>query len=491
MVQHRAVIYVRLSRHRGADDPSTSPERQEEACRSYCEAQGWEVVEVVSDLDVSASEKGLRLGRPGLSRIRQLWGSIDVVIFLKIDRLARNVVDFAAFAEEARSHGAALVSVRDGLDLTTAGGRFVANVLAAFGEMEASTISERTRDGIRAVAASGRWAGGPPPYGYRSVPNPAGPGKVLDVDPDEAAFVKEAAAQVLSGTNLTAVVRWANGPHGRPPRRAASWSRVTLRQVLTGSAVAGRVVRLDADRKPVPVLDPDGVPVTIEAILTPDESAALRAVLAPTPDARKGGRKPSRLLSNIVTCGSCGSRLQVARRTSGDVTYRCMAAQDGHCTAPVSVAAEAVEDYVTAQFLDGVGDLPAFIRRSEVVGAAAVEEAEAAVAAALASLAEAATPTAFARLQAAHIAKAEAQAAPRNSVTRLVPTGKTIRETWESADVEDRRGLLSANVALAIIRRAVRRDRRLDPARVRLVFQPVHVDDAIPIEDWTAGQAVG
>jgi DNA invertase Pin-like site-specific DNA recombinase len=467
-----------------------SPDVQEDACRAYAEAQGWEVVETVRDLDVSGSDKGLRLGRPGLSRIRKLWGSIDVVIFLKIDRLARNVVDFTAFAEEARAHGADLVSVRDGLDLTTPGGRFVANVLAAFAEMEAATISERTRDGLRAVQASGRWSGGPAPYGFRSVDNPDGPGRVLAIHPEEAAFVQEAAERILAGENLTSVVRWANGPDGRPPRRADAWSRVTMRQVLTGSAIAGRVVRM-VDRRPVAVLDADGVPVTIPAIITPDESAALRDVLDPKPDARKaGGRKPARLLSGVLTCSSCHSKLQVARRTGKEIIYRCQNWQHGHCAAPVSVSAPAVEDYVTGVFLHGVGDLPAFVRRAEVTGGAAVADAEAAKGAALASLAQAATPAAFARLQAAQVELAEALAAPRETVLKLVPTGRTIAETWEAADIDDRRGLLEANIAVASISRVGKGSKRLNPDRVLLMFNPAHADEAQAPETYVAGRVV-
>jgi len=473
-----------------------SPEVQEEACRAHCAAQGWEVVEVVQDLDVSGSDKGLRLGRPGLSRIRKVWGSIDVVIFLKLDRLARNVVDFTAFAEEARAHGADLVSVRDGLDLTTPGGRFVANVLAAFAEMEAATISERTRDGLRAVQASGRWSGGPAPYGFHSVDNPDGPGKVLAIDPDEAAFVQEAAERVLAGENLTSVVRWANGPNGRPPRRAAAWSRVTMRQVLTGSAIAGRVVRMVDDeqtgkRRPVAVLDSDGVPVTIPAIITLDESAALRDVLDPKPDARKaGGRKPARLLSGILTCSSCHSKLQVARRTGKEIIYRCQNWQHGHCAAPVSVSAPAVEDYVTGVFLHGIGDLPAYVRRAEVTGGAAVADAEAAKAAALASLAQAATPAAFARLQAAQVELAEALAAPRETVLKLVPTGRTIAETWEAADIDDRRSLLEANIAVASIYRVGKGSKYLNPDRVLLMFKPPHADEAQAAETYEPGRLV-
>jgi site-specific DNA recombinase len=51
------------------------------------------VVDVIHDLDVSGSDKGLRLDRPGLLKVRARWAAADVLIFAKIDRIARDVAD--------------------------------------------------------------------------------------------------------------------------------------------------------------------------------------------------------------------------------------------------------------------------------------------------------------------------------------------------------------------------------------------------------------
>lgn len=145
-----------------------------------------------------------------------------------------------------------------------------------------------------------------------SSPTLNGPGKLLDIEPTEATFVREAASPVLVGDNLAATLRLANGPDGSARRGASRWTRAGLGQILTGSAVAGRVVRIPLDDQghalaAVPVLDADGSPITIPGILSADESVAFRTALAVrTPDARKGGRGPSRLLSSILTCHACG-----------------------------------------------------------------------------------------------------------------------------------------------------------------------------------------
>src|SRR5690606_28651405 len=186
----RAVTYIRLSSYAGEDDPTTSPQRQREATSGYCAAKGWEVVEVIEDIGVSGSDRGLRLDRPGLRRVRELLPTVDVLVFARLDRLARNVIDFRAFAEEAERHGVALVSVAESLDLTTPTGRFVATILASFAEMEAAVIADRTRAGRLRAIADGRWTGGVRPFGFRAVDNPDGPGKVLVVDDAEAELLR-------------------------------------------------------------------------------------------------------------------------------------------------------------------------------------------------------------------------------------------------------------------------------------------------------------
>ncbi|MFD4787774.1 recombinase family protein [Streptomyces sp. NPDC058459] len=83
----RAAIYVRLSRE---TDETTSPERQRAACEALCEARGWEVVAAEEDIDVSGFSRGL--DRPGLQRILTRLAELDVIVFFKIDRLARSTV---------------------------------------------------------------------------------------------------------------------------------------------------------------------------------------------------------------------------------------------------------------------------------------------------------------------------------------------------------------------------------------------------------------
>jgi DNA invertase Pin-like site-specific DNA recombinase len=476
----RAVVYVRLSSHRGDADPSTSPARQEQSCRAYCEAKGWTVVDVVKDLDVSGSDKGARLDRPGLRAIRERWADVDVVIFGRLDRLARNVIDFRTFADEAAEHDAALVSVAESLDLTTPSGRFVATILAAFAEMEAATIAARTLDGIDGTRRLGRWAGGNPPYGMKIVAAPDGPGFVLAPDPDTAPIVREIADAVLSGTPLYRVAQDLNArgiltqvaalaAAGRTKRPPSAWSATTLRRLLTNPAMIGRSLHRGEVLR-----DETGLPRRVwEPVLPEADWRRLRALLAPASGRSTAAPgRPGRLLTGgLARCGRCDRPLYATSRTLPDggtrPFYACSAKRNGYPCDGVAIGAEALETYVADYVLSLVGAWPVV----EAVTIAVDDGRRADVEAAIADFARRMTepgadiPALASRLAALH-AERDALPATAPTETRRVPTGLTFRQTWDARDTDGRRALLAGNVEAVRVRSGVRGRRGFDPARV-------------------------
>ncbi|MDT0532631.1 recombinase family protein [Micromonospora sp. DSM 115977] len=467
----RAIIYIRLSSHRGDIDPSTSPARQEEICRAYCLAKGWDVHPyVVRDLDVSGSDKGLRLDRPGLREIRERWPDVDVVIFAKLDRLARNVVDFRAFADEAAENGAALVSVAESLDLTTTSGRFVATILAAFAEMEAATIAERTAAGIEGARKLGRWAGGAAPYGFQVVPAPDGPGFVLAPEPEAAAIVREAADRVLDGESLYSISKDFNA-RGVPTRSAkliaegrtrrekpAPWATQTLSQVLTNPATVGRSVH-----RGELIRDESGMPRQLWAPILPlDTWHQLCANLAANGDGAEGrGRRvrAARLLSGVARCGGCGRKLYASsrkHRSGANVpTYACAARRNGQGCQGVAVSAEPVEEYVEREFLAMVGRFPLVELVTVAVDDGRRADVEAAISATAQQMTERGADVAAlaARLSALHVER-EALPATAPTEVRRIETGQTFAEAWGARDVDGRRVLLEWAGAVVTVKRA-------------------------------------
>jgi len=428
----RAVIYIRVSSY-GKDDPSTSPERQLEACTAYAEAKGWQVVRIVRDLNVSESTGGLRLERPGLIEIRQLWGSIDAVIVARLDRLSRSVADFDAFVQEASSHGAAVVSVAESIDLTTPMGQFITNVIASLAQLEAGVVKERTMAGRAKARELGRWTGTPIPFGVTTAPHPAG-GKQLVARPEEASLLRDVVRRLDDGVSLHSIVRWLNTTEHRP-RRAAQWSTSIIRGVLQTEGVRTHV-------------------------LTPGERAVVAQRFQSKPQQK--GRPPSRLLSTLLRCDGCGSRMGV-----GGGLYACGAAGVGRkCPGSRTIRWAGIEEAVEAAWLRGWGPHRKPLVRSP---GAAHRERVAELAEGIEAL-KAQWPSApredrgrvAAELAAAEDALAELEG---SSTSLLVPfqEGERYADLWADTDLDGRRGLLRETVGELTVGPAFRDGKRLRP----------------------------
>jgi DNA invertase Pin-like site-specific DNA recombinase len=139
-------IYMRVS----SKQQSTASQKADlEAYQRSLEAKG-ESVAVYSD-----KFTGKTLSRPGWEK---LWadlvaGKIDRIVVWRLDRLGRTVSGLSKLFEDLISRKVTLVSIRDALDLSTAAGRLMANVLASVAAFELEVKTERQLAGIAAAQA--------------------------------------------------------------------------------------------------------------------------------------------------------------------------------------------------------------------------------------------------------------------------------------------------------------------------------------------------
>jgi hypothetical protein len=142
------------------------------------------------------------------------------------------------------------------------------------------------------------------------------------------------ADRFLAGQSLRSITKWLNEGSGMPSPRAGKgtlgvWHATTVRSILCSARISGQraydpSVGNGDWRQDREILGPGNW----EAIITPEETARIRAMLG-NPD-RRVGASSIWLLSAIATCGKCGAGLVAgandSRRKNGRKRqYRCMA----------------------------------------------------------------------------------------------------------------------------------------------------------------------
>lgn len=504
----RAVIYARLS---VAQEASVSIEDQVGRAGHYARSHGWQVVGTFVDDGVSAS-KNRPEDRPGWRALLATDQPYDVVIIRKIDRLSRRITDFWDAVAVLQERGKTLVAIDERLDLSTTVGQMIAGVLAGFAQMEAEAIRDRVAAARRHLLRVGRLPGGTIPYGWRSVPNPDGPGKVLAQDPDRVEYVRGMVERVQDGASVYSVVQWLD-KHGAPlpaasqtTRTRTGWNYGTVERLLRNPVLAGMVPYNPGNGSKVRgddvVRDEHGLPVVDEsvAIMSVAEWRALVKML----DERDSGRskpralrsKTSALLSGLVWCNDGGEKHDEPVRmhrgtTQGRPGYSCP-----RCHQVIS--GKMFEPYVIEEFLRQKGEHVRWtpVREVHEGGAALLPEIERR----LDELDQAIRVTKDrderARLRDQH----ESLLDLRDEKQREAPTVQLrweeagfFAEEWERAgeDVTARRAVLDDALERVLVRRG-RRGRGLDTSRLTFVWRlpdqtgPVEMPDDETLARWAA-----
>lgn len=162
----RVIIYCRISDDREGERAGVV--RQERDCRARADRNGWEIVAVLVENDLSAYS-GKR--RPEYERLLEMLraGEADAVLALSPKRLYRQIKDAFEFFDLITERDIKVETLKQGrFDLSTAEGRRDARRAAIDGQYESEEIGERVRDAKADNLARGEFRGGPRPFGYEA-----------------------------------------------------------------------------------------------------------------------------------------------------------------------------------------------------------------------------------------------------------------------------------------------------------------------------------
>jgi DNA invertase Pin-like site-specific DNA recombinase len=325
--KRRAVGIVRVSRvgDRGGES-FISPDDQRARIREACQRNGWHLLDIFPELDVSGGAPLER--RPGLRRAVELVEAAraDVIVVAYFDRLVRNLrVQLDVVERVERADGEILTLDHGSLTNGNAVQRLSSTMLGAVTEYLRMATAERTAGAKVAAVARGV----PPfpnlPFYLRRGGNGDGP---IEHVPEKLAVARKAVRMRADGATIKKVREYLheNGValsfHGVQTFLA---SRMLLGELRYGESV-----------------NPSAFPPIVDA----ETWKRTQAQKLPR------GRRPTnqRLLARlgVLRCGTCGARMVIGTTSAHGGrrywNYRCPPPSD--CPRRATIAAGIVEEVV-------------------------------------------------------------------------------------------------------------------------------------------------
>lgn len=102
---------------------------------------------------------GAKTERPKLKDALGFARDGDCLVVWRLDRLGRSLKHLIEVVEGLEAVGVGFISLQEGFDTTTSGGKLVFQIFGALAEFERNLIRERTKAGLEAARARGRVGG--------------------------------------------------------------------------------------------------------------------------------------------------------------------------------------------------------------------------------------------------------------------------------------------------------------------------------------------
>ena len=222
----KLVAYLRVSTIGQVED-GHGLEIQEDAVRQWVKKSGHNLAAVYTDEGVSGTIETRAGLEEALSAVR--FNGAEGIVVSSLDRLARSLTVQEAALQQVWTAGGRVFSIDTGEVLADDPDdpvrTFVRQILGAVSQLEAGMISRRLRRGREHKAASGGYAHGSPPYGFRA------DGGVLVPDPEEQSVRQFMEGLRQDGGSLRDIANSLNDS-GIRSKRGGNWHPQTVARVL-------------------------------------------------------------------------------------------------------------------------------------------------------------------------------------------------------------------------------------------------------------------
>lgn len=229
--EKKAALYTRVSTVHQVDKDSL-PHQQHalvEYIKYVLHINSYEIFE-------DAGFSGKNTNRPAyqemMTRIRA--GEFTHLVVNKIDRISRNLLDFAAMYDELKKCNVTFVSCNEQFDTSNAMGEAMLKIILVFAELERHMTSERVEAVMMDRAQKGIRNGGFLPLGYRWSQDKT----LIQIDEKEAKTARLLFSMYLNGMTTTKIARYLNA-HSITGKKGGCWNSATVRQILVNPIYKG------------------------------------------------------------------------------------------------------------------------------------------------------------------------------------------------------------------------------------------------------------
>src|SRR5229473_7386146 len=366
----RLAIYARVSTEEQREGQTIDSQISE--LERFAREKGWLIAGTYKDEGWS----GGVMERPELDRLRDdaQKGVFEAVLINDVDRLARDVAHLGVIKRDLERKGIKVIFRKLPSDASPTNNLMV-NILGSFAEFERELISDRTRRGRRhKVEVRKQYLGSNTSYGYRYHPmdHLAGTEGVLEVEPTEAAVVRQMFEWVdQEGLSARRTLNRLNTLKIPPKKGAASWGKSSVLRILRNEMYAGvwhynkfqgceprnpaaspqyrRRTKCSVKLRPrnewIPLLLPEPLRVVPRDRWERVQQQISRNI---TFSPRNG--KHAYLLQGLMWCGGCGARY-TGDPCHGKYYYRCIARCKKMPSVRESVVDSAVKQAVASVML--------------------------------------------------------------------------------------------------------------------------------------------
>jgi len=314
-------IYTRISRDDNGENFESIENQRDMLLEFASKASLGRVYSVYMDDNISGSE----FERPGLERMKTdiLSGRINMILMKDLSRLGRNnakTLQMLDFFEEY------------GVRVLTADGRYdsivdndMVGIETWVNERYVRDISRKIRSSLRFKIQRGEYLG-KAPFGYKKS---ASEKNRLVIDESEAYIVRLIYELYLSGLGYTAISKYLE-EKGYDPPMDKGWNRITVRRILCSRVYLGDTVQGVSEKvsfkskktRRLPEKEWVVTEGTHDALISREQYDEVQKLRKTRSGGRKIQGKSRHVLSGIISCGGCGSKMYARKRKKG-IAYIC------------------------------------------------------------------------------------------------------------------------------------------------------------------------